>query len=119
MAGKPPPWGMTVYPPFWACKSPLRVDGVLNALILDESFLLVRFWSASLIQEEARRKRIGYKPEVFGPPGLAPPMKNIFKSEGKEKYFRWERPRISAGILSASGLIPHASCLAPRSCPVS
>lgn len=40
------------------------------------------------LQEEARLHRIGFKEEVFGPPGLAPPQQNILNSEGRQKYFR-------------------------------
>lgn len=39
-------------------------------------------------QEDAKLRRIGYKKPLFGPPGLAPPQKEILNSEGKHKYFR-------------------------------
>ena len=34
--------------------------------------------------------KIGYKPPVHGPPGLAPPLPYVLNSEGNEKFFSYD-----------------------------
>jgi hypothetical protein len=34
--------------------------------------------------------KIGYKPAVYGPPGLAPPLPYVLKSEGNERFYSYD-----------------------------
>jgi len=45
--------------------------------------------------------KIGYKPPVHGPPGLAPPLPYVLNSEGNERYYSydgdWVKGRLCGG----------------------
>ncbi|CAM9134686.1 unnamed protein product [Ascophyllum nodosum] len=52
------------------------------------------------LQEEEKLRRIGFKQDLFTPPGFAPPPKNIPNSEGRHKFFSgydgaWENGNMS------------------------
>ncbi|KAJ8598900.1 hypothetical protein CTAYLR_010749 [Chrysophaeum taylorii] len=42
----------------------------------------------SLLEED--RKRVAYKPERFGPPGLAPPRTGVAESEGNDRFHAYD-----------------------------